>query len=125
MVIACEIKVSARRGVTLLDVYGGASAFGKLRSLMRKKTIHAKFDKTIDHIKSLIPPPETAVPKPLSRNSSGHAMSKDLGPPQGLVIKDSKQHEKVHCMSYVPVEALDNVSSNCIWWSAGNCHTQP
>ena len=50
IVIACEIKVSARRGLTLVGVYGGMGAFKKLLLIPMRKSIRKKFDKVIDHL---------------------------------------------------------------------------
>ena len=54
IVIACEVKVSARRGLTLVDVYGGMGMFGKMMTLVVRKNIYKKYDKVINHLKTLL-----------------------------------------------------------------------
>ena len=51
--IACEVKVSARRGLTLVDVYGGMGVVSKLLTMVMRKSIYKKFDKVINHLKTL------------------------------------------------------------------------
>ena len=51
---AVEIKVSARRGITLVDVYGGMGTLGKMATIVIRKQIHHKFDKVIDYLRSLL-----------------------------------------------------------------------
>ena len=53
IVIACEVKVSARRGLTLVDVYGGMGVVSKLLTMVMRKSIYKKFDKVINHLKTL------------------------------------------------------------------------
>lgn len=52
--IACEIKVSARRGLTLINVYGGLGVMGKLMTVGASKGITAKYEKVTDHLRSLM-----------------------------------------------------------------------
>ena len=52
--MAVEIKVSARRGITLVDVYGGMGTLGKMATIVIRKQIHHKFDKVIDYLRSLL-----------------------------------------------------------------------
>ena len=52
--IACEVKVSARRGLTLVGVYGSMGTFSKMMALVIRKNIHKKFDKVIEHLKTLL-----------------------------------------------------------------------
>ena len=52
--IACEIKVSARRGLTLISVYGGLGVMGKLMTVGASKGITAKYEKVTDHLRSLM-----------------------------------------------------------------------
>ena len=51
---AWDLQVSARRGVTLVDVYGGMGMFGKMITLVARKGIYKKYDKVIDHLKTLL-----------------------------------------------------------------------
>ena len=45
ILVASEIKANVRRGLTLVDVYGGYSTLGKVATIMLRKSIYAKFDK--------------------------------------------------------------------------------
>lgn len=51
--IACEVKVSARRGLTLVGVYGGMGIVSKMLTMVMRKSIYKKFDKVINHLKTL------------------------------------------------------------------------
>lgn len=47
-------QVSARRGLTLVDVYGGMGMFGKVVTLIARKGVYKKFDKVINHLMTLL-----------------------------------------------------------------------
>eukprot|EP00198_Chlamydomonas_reinhardtii_P004200 XP_001693536.1 predicted protein [Chlamydomonas reinhardtii] len=95
--IACEIKCVARRGVTLVDVYGKYSTVVKIMTLLMRSYIYGKFDKQIDHLKSLIPAAAPLV---------------------GIVLRPNK-HDRVNALAYVPPNQGARNGSVCVWWSAG------
>ena len=140
--VACEIKVAARRGLTLVDVYGSYGKLLKVMTMLLRKQSNAKFDQVIDRLKSLMPPPhvEPAEPANVSKeapkrifcssNNSGALARSSVpilpytsqltlspGPLMGTILREAK-HDRVHCVSYVPLAAL-SAASVCIWWSAG------
>ncbi len=142
--LACEVKVSARRGLTLVDVYGGMGVVTKFVTMLMRKSIYKKYDKVINHLKALLPPaePMPAVPstaaaaaaqagpsspvamlvKDTDNNSEGGGSrygSKSanvLTEPRGEELRPAKRGEKVHCVTNVQSSDQDGIS---VWWSAG------
>ncbi|KAG2500702.1 hypothetical protein HYH03_001467 [Edaphochlamys debaryana] len=53
--IACEVKCAARRGITLVDVYGKYSTLVKIMTFVMRSYIYGKFDKQINNLKGLLP----------------------------------------------------------------------
>ncbi|GAX75255.1 hypothetical protein CEUSTIGMA_g2700.t1 [Chlamydomonas eustigma] len=138
ILIACEIKVSARRGLTLVDVYGRMGTFGKMVTLCARGSIYSKYDKVCDHLNTLLVISEAAIlPSTAKSMESGSsaavagaaAASPASGvsvvaavphPPHGVELRVGKQ-DKVHCVAYVPSAVESYLSETiCIWWSAGN-----
>ncbi|GAX75257.1 hypothetical protein CEUSTIGMA_g2702.t1 [Chlamydomonas eustigma] len=138
IVIACEVKVSARRGLTLVDVYGKMSGITKMATLVMRKTIYRKFDKVCDHLKTLLvsaESPPAAVPGsnlaaadapavPSSGNSAMNLVINSGSPssaqqPLGLELRAGK-YDRVYGLTYVPAAADHFIpETTCVWWAAG------
>lgn len=53
MVLACEIKLNARRGEHLMRVYGSYKYLGKLLAMALRTKVSAKFGKVVDRLRQL------------------------------------------------------------------------
>lgn len=137
---ACEIKVSARRGLTLVKMHGDYSTVTKLLTLVARGYINGKFEKVKDHLRKINPidttgaqeskaqshqPPQPSSPTPsgVADKAQGSLQRSSLAAPaqlpiQGLLIRNHK-HDRVHSMAFVPCDSAIVADNACIWWCAG------
>lgn len=127
MVVASEIKVTAKRARTLVEVHGKRKNLGKLLNIINKKKIIAKFGRTRERFSALLPPPEkpstSAISVSTARRPSndhlGRASSSPTkaGAATSVILRQGK-HDKVYSAAFVPYNPAVFPYS-CVWWSLG------
>ncbi|MEW5304554.1 MAG: hypothetical protein WDW36_007157 [Sanguina aurantia] len=146
ILVACEVKVSARRGNTLVSMYGSYSALAKFMTLMMRSYIHTN---SSTHPTGLHPnPPSTtnlqqqpglpsaqqpALPQSLQQQQhSGSSSQQQVSlsqvvavqhhhhaPVVGILLRDA-MHDRVHAVAYIPDTMKHALGDQvCLWWSAG------
>jgi hypothetical protein len=128
LLVASEVKVTAKRALTLVEVHGRRKSLAKLLNVINKKKIVAKIGMTQQRFSALLPPPErpsTSAPQhlgqaagpPLERASSA-ASPGGARAPAGQVLRQGK-HDKVFSAAYVPYNT-SVYPHTCVWWSLGH-----
>lgn len=74
ILLACEVKVAARRGLHLISVYGRSSCVGRLAAWARRSQVEAKYAAVTQRLQGLMPAgPASGGPSPTSRDAAAHA----------------------------------------------------
>ncbi|GLC35543.1 hypothetical protein PLESTB_000196300 [Pleodorina starrii] len=133
--IACDIKCAAKRGITLVDVYGKYSTAVKIMTLFLRSYIHAKFDKQAELLRKLNPP----LPRGGAAAAAGGATAGGGGggggapPPQGAPMlpvspsQQQQQQQQQFQQQHQPlaITAMSNAQSMASTLSGGSLGTAP
>lgn len=142
ILLACEIKVAARRGAHLLRAYGEYNFLGKMVAWTRRRRVEAKYAAVTERLRGLMPgaspTPGDATPVSVSgapmagphaggRGEGGHglleravaAASEASGAAPaacGQVLRRGR-HERVYCLSFAPQSVAAASGGMCVWWA--------
>jgi hypothetical protein len=140
IVVACEVKVAARRGADLLRTYGQYHFLGKLVAVAQRGRVAAKYTRVTARLRGLMPaaPPGAMPPSPTASASPFQAIASGSGSGgagagagatadrsvagaagggAGQVLKRG-HHERVQSIAFAPAAVAAASGGLCVWWSS-------